>query len=96
MNTISLNSIDFNLNSFSRNTYLKEPSDIQSIAYINISSPYNPNDLMTLTQNPITSLIIKHDDEVIYTLSDLNAQIISMDENFNTDKINVNINLQFN
>ena len=97
MAKIILNSTEFNFDGYSRNTYFSENS-INSTAYINnLRCPDLANVLNALSEEPITSIEIEVDDEPIYTLSNINAHVNSMEESFNgVDRVNVNLNLQFN
>lgn len=97
MAKIILNSTEFDFDGYNRNTYFSDDS-INSTAYIsNLRCQDLANVLTTLTEEPITSIEIEVDDEPIYTLSNINARVSSMDESFNgVDKVNTNLNLQFN
>ena len=97
MAKIVLNEQAFDFDSYTRNTYFNGES-ITSSAYIgNMRGADLANTLAELGTEAITSISITVNDEPIYTLSNINAHINSMDESFNgVDQINTNLNLQFN
>lgn len=97
MAKIILNENEFDFDSYTRNTYFNENS-ISSTAYIGkIHGADLANTLAELGTEAITSISITVNDEPIYTLSNIDAHITSMDESFNgVDQIHTNLNLQFN
>jgi len=94
MNTIKFNNTSFEVESYNKNTYFTGES-VSS----NASCTIKTNDMTTvnaLAEDPITSITITHDEEVIYTLTNINAKIDSINEYLSGDRMNVNINLTFN
>lgn len=95
MATIVLNDTSFNLNSFGHNTVFGNET-ITSYAYFNMEYGNNYDTLYALAENPITSLSIKNSsDEVIYSLSDINALITNIDASLTGEFMTINVNLQF-
>ena len=94
MNTMILNDVSFPVAYFSRQTHF-DGQALSSNAYINLTAPFDAQAIIALGQETITSLIIKHDNETIYELNDIEARIVSFDENLNENTINANINIQF-
>ena len=93
MTTLKLNNTEFELAAFTRNTSFYENS-IVSTASCDIK--VSDTDLLeALTDIQITSLQIKYNDEVIYTLNDISAHLNSIGEYLNTDHISANLNLTF-
>lgn len=96
MTTMILNSIEFEFAFYNRNTYFSG-ANITSTANINqIKGDNIAEKLTALAQETITSLKIKKDNEIIYSLENLNAQIQSFDESFDGEVFNVNLNINFN
>ena len=96
MAKIILNNEEFDFQGYNRNTYFNN-ENLSSNAYISGLNGENLNArLVALAQTTIGSLIIKNDDKVIYSLENIHAKVMNIDENFNgTDMININLNLQF-
>lgn len=93
MNKIKLNNAEFEIENYNKNTYFNEDS-ISSDASFQITV----NDmavLNALVKETITDIQITHDDNVIYTLADLNAHINNINEYLSFDRINVNVSLRF-
>ena len=97
MAKIILNEQEFDFDGYSRNTYFND-NTISSTGYIgNIQGANAANALAELGEDTITSISIKVDEDIIYNLTDIDARITSIDESFNgVDRVNTNINLQFN
>lgn len=96
MYTLILNETNFQINSFGRNTYFQEDGSYTSNGYMNFVNSNNlAATLHALAQEPITSLIIKLNNEVVYNAGEINARIQSIDENLNGDTMNINLNIQF-
>ncbi len=97
MAKIILNNDEFDFLGYNRNIYLNG-EDIVSTGYISsISGDNLDSKLNILMQETIESIIIKKDNDIIYSINNLNAKIVSIDESYNgDDAINTNLNLQFN
>ena len=98
MAKIIINDIEFDFTGYSRSTYFSEDS-INSNGYVGGLNAEGLNEkLEALAQTSITSISIKRDDDtVIYSIENLDAKIISIEESYNgMDSMNTNINLQFN
>ena len=93
MNKIKFNNYEFEIESYSKNTYFSNDT-ISSNANCSIITN-DIDSLMTLAQNTITSLQIYHDDSLIYNLQNIEAHIDNISETLNDDKINIYINLIF-
>lgn len=94
MNVIRLNNFETEVESYSKNTYLSG-ANITSNASCSIIT----NDvtaLNALMATTITSLQILHDGELIYNLQDINAKIENISEYLSNDRMNINLNLNFN
>ena len=93
MTTLKLNNIEFEITSFNRTTYVQE-GEIHSNANFDLKI-VGQDTLESLFDVTITSLQIKYNDEVIYTLNDISAHLNSIGEYLNTDHISANLNLTF-
>lgn len=93
MNKIKFNNSEFEIESYSKNTYFSNDT-INSNANCSIITN-DIDSLMTVAQNIITSLQIYHDDSLIYNLQNIEAHIDNISETLNDDKINIYINLIF-
>ena len=94
MNVIKFNNTSFEVESYNKNTYFNGET-VNSNANCTIKA----NDMTVvnaLAEETITSIEIRHDGEVIYTLSNINAKIESINEYLSGDRMNVSINLTFN
>ena len=93
MNTIKFNNTEFQIESYSKNTYLNG-EQINSSANCSIIV----NDIAVLNalmQDTITSIQIKYNDNVIYTLQNISAHIDNINEYLNVDRMNISVNLTF-
>lgn len=89
------NTLEFEFNDYSRNTYFGGES-VTSEGYINgIKSPNASSELDDYADEPITSIKIKKDDEVIYNLTDISAKVVSINEGYNGNNVYVNVTLRF-
>ena len=52
--------------------------------------------LNALASDPITSIQIYHDDNLIYNLANIDAEIENITEWLNFDKMSIGINIKFN
>lgn len=93
MNIIKLNNTEFQLQSYSRNTYFNE-GGITSNASCNIKTP-DTDDLMALGEETITSIQIKVDNNVIYELENITAKVDNINEYFDGQNMNFSINFMF-
>lgn len=98
MNTLILNGLSstpFTLVNFSRNTSFA--NGMRSIAYFDLENTINTvSALQSIGLTGVTNITIKHDDDVIYNLPNLNAQITSINETLVEDHININLSITFN
>jgi len=94
MNTIKLNTTEFEVEAFNKNTYFTGTTIMSnancSIKLIDVSA------LSALIPLTITSIQIKHNNDVIYNLSDIEAKIDSTVDYLNNDHITTTINLTIN
>ena len=100
MDTLILNGLSsraFTINNFSRNTSFDLESHIMnSIAYFDLINTTNAiSYLQQIGQGAVTNITIKHDDEVIYNLPNLNAAIRSISEVLVNGEIQINISIVF-
>lgn len=98
MSTIIFNNKSFPVTSYNRNTsFYNNTMQSEGSASLYISGELI-NDLYSLSEDNITSIQIANDEEVIYSLSNVNAKLTRIDENYNEygDNVVTNINLQFN
>ena len=97
MATIIFNGdLEFEFNEYSRNTYFNGES-INSDGYVNNIKGANVGaELSTFGNEPITSLQIKKDDEIIYNLPNIDANLTSINEGYNGERMYTNIALHFN
>jgi len=93
MNTIKFNNTEFQVESYSKNTYLSEGHIISNASCSVIVSDIAV--LNALMQDTITSIQIKYNDDVIYNLQDISAHIDNISEYLNVDRMNINVNLTF-
>ena len=98
MNTVIFNENTeqvFTITSFSRNTTFDGERNISSQAYFDIiANEDTSNQLLTLGYGTITSFAIYHDDERIYSASDIQATISYINETLNDNTINVQISIR--
>jgi len=93
MNTIEFNNTEFQVESYSKNTYL---SDGHITSNANCSVIVNDISVLNaLMQDTITSIRIKYNDNVIYHLDNINAHIDTISEYLNVDRMNITVNLTF-
>lgn len=93
MNVIKLNNLEVEVEAYNKNTYVND-GNVMSTAYCTLKT----NDTTTLNAmmlETITSIEIKHDGTVIYSLGNLNARIESITESLADDRVIVNLNLAF-
>lgn len=98
MNTLILNGLSstpFTLVNFSRNTSFT--NGMRSIAYFDLENTTNTvATLQSIGLTSVTNITIKHDNEVIYNLPNLSAQITSINESLVDDHINISVSITFN
>ena len=100
MNTLILNGLSstpFILNNYNRNTsFDRENHSMNSVAYFDIVNENNAvSNLQNIGQSGITHILIKHDDEPIYVLANLNANINSISEALADDRVVINVSVVF-
>lgn len=92
MNKIKFNDVEFEVESYSKNTYFN--NELSSNGNCSIITD-DMDALNALANVPITSLQILHDGEVIYNLHDINAKIDNINEYLSGDRMSINVNLIF-
>ena len=99
MNTLILNGLSstpFELRNYNRNTSFDEARNMNSIAYFDIAPTTNTSaQLENIGKNPITNILIKHDDTPIYNLTNLNARISTINETLYDDSVLINASIVF-
>lgn len=93
MTVITLNNTEFEVESYSKNTYFTGES-IMSNANCTVRVT-NVSALNDLIEEPITSIQIEYENEVIYTLDNINARIDNVNEYLSGDHISTIINMTF-
>lgn len=101
MNTLILNGLSstpFTLKSYSRSTSFDNTNhNMNSVAYFDIENTTGAiAQLQSVGANGVTNILIKHDGENIYNLTNLNANITSINENLFEDNVNINVTVNFN
>ena len=93
MNVIKINNYECEVTSYNKTTTLQEDT-IVSVAYCEFinTNEINFDDKIF---EPITSIQIYHDGNLIYNLSDITAHIESVNEYLNGERIMTNINMRF-
>lgn len=98
MNTVIFNNDTehaLELNSYNRNTTFND-EQINSTAYITLRANSSTMEyLSSFTQTNITSIILTHDNDIVYQLNNISARITSIDEYLNNDYVQMNINFIF-
>ena len=93
MNKIKLNTLELEVEDFSKNTYFNgnsvERTGNCTIITNNVAS------VIALGSTPITSIQIYHDETLIYDLSDINAVITNVSEFLDNGRMRIGINLVF-
>jgi len=93
MTTIKFNNTTFEVTTYNKNTYFGGET-ITSNASCNI----RVNDMATLNalaEEPITTIQIYYENNLIYNLQDANAKIDNIGEYLGGDHMEVNVNLTF-
>lgn len=93
MNTIKFNNHEYEVLSFSRNTYFNG-NEINSTVNCQIKTS-NITELYELAQETISTLQIYHDNELIYNLGNLSGRLVTIDEYLAEDRINISLNCSF-
>ena len=93
MNTIKLNDLELEVTGYSKNIYFND-NIMSSNASCQVVTN-NSEAIVNLAKETITSIQIKHDNEVIYDLPDINAKVTSINEYLNINKVDVNMALAF-
>ena len=93
MNVIKINNYECEVMSYNKSTGLSD-NTIVSTAYCEFinTNEINFDDKIF---EPITSIQIYHDNNLIYNLSDITAHIESVNEYFNGERMVTNINMRF-
>ena len=100
MNTLILNGLSstpFTLINYNRNTSFDlHTHEMTSIAYFDVeNSPNVVNTLQSIGTTGITNILIKHDGENIYNLTNLSANISTITESLYEDNIHINVSVNF-
>ena len=100
MNTLILNGLSstpFTLINYNRNTSFDlHTHEMTSIAYFDVENgPNVVNTLQSIGTTGITNILIKHDGENIYNLTNLSANISTITESLYEDDIHINVSVNF-
>ena len=90
MNTIKFNETECTLFSFNKNTYFNN-GEMSGNITCEVETE-NVTALHDLGEEPVTSIVITHDEEVIYNVTEMYAQLISINEYLADDKIHITLN----
>ena len=93
MNVIKFNNSEFEVESYTKNTYFTQEGIIS-----NANCSLNTNNIEAvnaLAEGAITSIVIEHDHLVIYSLTDVNAKIDNINEYLNGNRMNISLTLTF-
>jgi hypothetical protein len=93
MNKIKFDNTEFEVLSYSKTTYFNSES-INSNGSCSILTD-NIGTVNELAENPIDTIQIYHDNELVYDLQDANAKIDSINEYFTGERMNISINFSF-
>lgn len=101
MNTLILNGLSnraFTILSYNRNTSFDNNTHaMNSVAYFDIVNTTGAiNNLQSIGATGVNNILIKHDEENIYNLTNLNANISSINENLYEDNVHINVCITFN
>lgn len=98
MATIILNGEEeFTFTDYSRYINFEGETTTDTASISNMNGANASARLYALAQDPITSLQIKNNDNVIYTLDNLNGSITNIYEGYTGgDSVTANLNLKFN
>ena len=91
MITIKLNDMECTLLTFNNNTYFNDNSASGTITCE--VEVVDADDIQTLGESPITSLIIEKNDEVIYRMTKLNAKLNSINEYLMGETMHTTLNI---
>ena len=89
MNTIKFNEFEAQVLSFSKNTSYYSNGMSGNVSCEIRTENYSA--LAELSTEPITSIVIKHNDDVIYNVSNIQMQLSNTNEYLTDDKINVTL-----
>lgn len=93
MTKIKLNNYECEIDSYSRNTNISD-GNINSSSYVNVLNG-NVDELNALLGTTITSIEIYIDNDKIYELHNINAEVNSLNEYLSGDRMTYNLNLTF-
>ena len=93
MITIKLNNYECQIDNYNRNTSITE-GNFSSNAYASIVNG-DVNELNALIGTTITSIEIYSNENKIYDLQNISAEIVSINEYLSGEQINYNINMIF-
>lgn len=93
MTKIKLNNYECEIDSYNRNTNISD-GNINSSGYINVPNG-NVDELNALLGTTITSIEIYIDNDKIYELHNINAEVSSLNEYLSGDRMTYNLNLTF-
>ena len=95
MNKIKLDQLEMEVESYNKSTYFNNDT-INSSGNCAVNTS-NMTALAELAKNPINTIqIYNNDDALIYDLQNANANIESISEYLNGEKMSININFIFN
>ena len=90
MNTIKFNETECTLLTFNKNMYFNN-----GVVSGNLTCEVETSDmtsLQALSEIPVTSIEIEHDEEIIYNVSDTYARLSSINEYLSEDRIHITLN----
>jgi hypothetical protein len=93
MNTIKLNTLEFPITSFNRNTYFTGESMNSNASFEGTDVDITALSALGLTE--ITTVQIYHNEELIYDLQNIHGKIDNFSEYLREDKIAMSINMSF-
>ncbi len=93
MNTIIFNETECGVNTFNMTAYFSATGEMNGTISCEISST-DAGALLVLGTEPITSVVIKHDDDVIYNLTEATAHLESINEFLDNDRIVINMSIR--
>ena len=91
MNKIQFNDFECEVVSFYKNTYFNHDTISGNINCEIVTNDFDG--LQNLGSEKITTITIRHDEDVIYSVTNFSGQLASTTESLTDDHITININL---
>lgn len=98
MNTIKFNNVSMEVTSYNKNTYFAFDSGEQVITQDNANCNVVTSDLTALRalgEDVITSIEIYHDENLIYSLHEIECHITGINEYLNEESVSITLSLTF-